>query len=189
MTNLKTTTTLAPQSRQTDAARTFPADFLFGAATAAYQIEGAAHEDGRTDSIWDAFARVPGAVVNGENGDVACDHYHRYEEDVAMMADLGLQTYRFSTSWSRVRPDGGPVPTPRVSTSTRDWSTSFSRRTSSPGSPCTTGISRRPSRRRAAGRTATPPTCSRSTRPPCTTCSATGWTPGPRSMNRGAHRS
>jgi beta-glucosidase len=89
--------------------RAFPADFLFGAATAAYQIEGAAHEDGRTDSIWDAFARVPGAVVDGHNGDVACDHYHRYESDVAMMADLGLQTYRFSTSWSRIRPDGGPV--------------------------------------------------------------------------------
>jgi len=89
--------------------RAFPADFLFGAATAAYQIEGAAHEDGRTDSIWDAFARVPGAVVDGHNGEVACDHYHRYESDVAMMADLGLQTYRFSTSWSRIRPDGGPV--------------------------------------------------------------------------------
>jgi len=89
--------------------RAFPGDFLFGAATAAYQIEGAAHEDGRTDSIWDAFARVPGAVVDGHNGEVACDHYHRYESDVAMMADLGLQTYRFSTSWSRIRPDGGPV--------------------------------------------------------------------------------
>ena len=87
----------------------FPPDFLFGAATAAYQIEGAAHEDGRTDSIWDAFARVPGAVINADNGDVACDHYHRYPEDVQLMADLGLQTYRFSTSWSRVRPDGGPV--------------------------------------------------------------------------------
>ncbi|GGB07319.1 GH1 family beta-glucosidase [Conyzicola nivalis] len=87
----------------------FPADFLFGAATAAYQIEGAAHEDGRTDSIWDAFARLPGAVVDGHDGEVACDHYHRYESDVAMMADLGLQTYRFSTSWSRIRPDGGPV--------------------------------------------------------------------------------
>ena len=87
----------------------FPDDFLFGVATAAYQIEGATHEDGRTDSIWDAFARVPGAVVDGHNGDVACDHYHRYESDVAMMADLGLQTYRFSTSWSRIRPDGGPV--------------------------------------------------------------------------------
>lgn len=92
-----------------DASRAFPADFLFGAATAAYQIEGAAHEDGRTDSIWDAFSRVPGAVINADNGDVACDHYHRYVDDVAMMKDLGLQTYRFSSSWSRVRPDGGPV--------------------------------------------------------------------------------
>ena len=89
--------------------RTFPDDFLFGAATAAFQIEGAAHEDGRRDSIWDAFCRVPGAVINGDNGDVATDHYHRYREDVALMKRLGLQTYRFSTSWSRVRPDGGPV--------------------------------------------------------------------------------
>ncbi|MGM7667841.1 GH1 family beta-glucosidase [Microbacterium sp. A93] len=89
--------------------RSFPKNFLFGAATAAYQIEGAAHEDGRTDSIWDAFARVPGAVIGGDNGDVACDHYHRYPEDVALMKELGLQTYRFSTSWSRVRPDGGAV--------------------------------------------------------------------------------
>lgn len=89
--------------------RPFPADFLFGAATAAYQIEGAAHEDGRTDSIWDAFSRVPGAVVGGDSGDVACDHYHRYRDDVALMASLGLQTYRFSTSWARVCPDGGAV--------------------------------------------------------------------------------
>ena len=91
------------------ARREFPNNFLFGVATAAYQIEGAAHEDGRADSIWDAFARVPGAVVDGHDGDVACDHYHRYESDVALMADLGLQTYRFSTSWARIRPDGGPV--------------------------------------------------------------------------------
>jgi beta-glucosidase len=97
----------APMSASTP--RAFPPTFLFGAATAAYQIEGAAHEDGRTDSIWDAFARIPGAVVGGDNGDVACDHYHRYREDVALMADLGLQTYRFSTSWARVRPDGGPI--------------------------------------------------------------------------------
>ncbi|REJ05725.1 beta-glucosidase [Microbacterium bovistercoris] len=89
--------------------RQFPDGFLFGAATAAYQIEGAAFEDGRTASVWDAFARVPGAVVNGENGDVACDHYHRMPQDVALMKSLGLQTYRFSTSWSRVRPDGGAV--------------------------------------------------------------------------------
>ncbi|MFK4730376.1 GH1 family beta-glucosidase [Agromyces mediolanus] len=89
--------------------RAFPDSFLFGAATAAFQIEGAAFEGGRTASIWDAFCRVPGAVINGDTGDVACDHYHRMPADVALMRELGLQTYRFSTSWSRVRPDGGPV--------------------------------------------------------------------------------
>lgn len=87
--------------------RSFPEGFLFGAATAAYQIEGAAFEDGRTASIWDAFARVPGAVQHGDTGDVACDHYHRMPQDVALMRELGLQAYRFSASWSRVRPDGG----------------------------------------------------------------------------------
>ncbi|OCG73546.1 GH1 family beta-glucosidase [Microbacterium sediminis] len=89
--------------------RSFPDDFLFGAATAAFQVEGAAFEDGRTASIWDAFSRVPGAVINADNGDVACDHYHRYRDDVALMKSLGLQAYRFSTSWARVRPDGGAV--------------------------------------------------------------------------------
>lgn len=89
--------------------RSIPADFLFGVATAAFQIEGAAFEEGRTASIWDAFARVPGAVANADNGDVACDHYHRYADDVALMKELGIQTYRFSTSWSRVRPNGGAV--------------------------------------------------------------------------------
>ncbi|MET0296878.1 MAG: GH1 family beta-glucosidase [Microbacterium sp.] len=91
------------------APRPFPSNFLFGAATAAFQIEGAAFEDGRRASIWDAFCRVPGAVINGDDGDVACDHYHRYGSDVALMKDMGLDTYRFSTSWSRVRPDGGAV--------------------------------------------------------------------------------
>ncbi|WP_295014770.1 glycoside hydrolase family 1 protein [uncultured Microbacterium sp.] len=89
--------------------RRFPDGFLFGAATAAYQIEGAAFEEGRTASIWDAFARVPGAVHDGDTGDVACDHYHRHAEDVRLMRELGLQAYRFSTSWARVRPDGGAV--------------------------------------------------------------------------------
>lgn len=93
----------------TEFSRSFPEGFLFGAATAAYQIEGAAFEDGRTASIWDAFSRVPGAVIGADNGDVACDHYHRFRDDVALMKDLGLDTYRFSVSWSRVRPDGGPV--------------------------------------------------------------------------------
>lgn len=91
------------------ATRVFPSGFQFGAATAAFQIEGAAFEDGRRASIWDAFCREPGAVLGGENGDVACDHYHRYAEDVAIMRDLGVQTYRFSTSWSRIRPDGGAL--------------------------------------------------------------------------------
>ena len=84
---------------------TFPEGFLWGSATAAFQIEGAAHEDGRRDSIWDVFCREPGAVANGDDGTVACDHYHRMPDDVALMAELGLQSYRFSTSWARVRPD------------------------------------------------------------------------------------
>ena len=84
----------------------FPDHFVWGAATAAYQIEGAAHEGGRQDSIWDVFARVPGAVVDAHNGDVACDHYHRSAQDVALMQELNLQAYRFSTSWARCVPDG-----------------------------------------------------------------------------------
>ncbi len=95
--------------RMPSATRSFPAGFLFGAATAAFQVEGATREDGRRDSIWDAFCRVPGAVIRAENGDVACDHYHRYRDDVALMKSMGLQTYRFSTSWARVRPDGGAL--------------------------------------------------------------------------------
>jgi beta-glucosidase len=88
----------------------FPAGFLFGAATAAYQIEGAAAADGRGPSIWDTFCRIPGRVLGGDTGDVAVDHYHRYREDVRLMADLGLQAYRFSISWPRVQPDGrGPL--------------------------------------------------------------------------------
>ncbi|MCD5341811.1 beta-glucosidase [Arthrobacter sp. AK04] len=84
----------------------FPEGFLWGAATAAYQIEGAAHTGGRQDSIWDVFARVPGAVADGHNGDVACDHYRRYKEDVALMGQLHMKAYRFSTSWARCMPDG-----------------------------------------------------------------------------------
>lgn len=82
----------------------FPPSFLWGSATAAAQIEGAAHEDGKEDSIWDAFARVPGAVANGDTPDVAVDHYHRMPQDVALMTRLGLQSYRFSTSWARIKP-------------------------------------------------------------------------------------
>jgi beta-glucosidase len=87
-------------------ALTFPEGFVWGSATAAYQIEGAATEDGRTPSIWDTFCRTPGKVREGDTGDVACDHYHRVTEDLDLMADLGLQAYRFSVSWSRVLPEG-----------------------------------------------------------------------------------
>ena len=89
---------------------TFPSAFLWGAATSAYQIEGAVREDGRTPSIWDTFSHMPGKTAGGETGDIAVDHYHRYRDDVALMADLGLNAYRFSVSWSRVQPTGrGPA--------------------------------------------------------------------------------
>ncbi|HKN99720.1 MAG TPA: GH1 family beta-glucosidase [Pseudonocardiaceae bacterium] len=89
---------------------TFPPGFVWGVATSAYQIEGAAHEDGRTESIWDTYCRVPGAVHDGETGDVACDHYHRMPADVALIRDLGVDTYRFSVAWPRVQPGGsGPA--------------------------------------------------------------------------------
>ena len=84
----------------------FPKDFVWGVATSAYQIEGAATQDGRGASIWDTFSRLPGKVRNGENGDVACDHYNRYRDDVALVAALGVGAYRFSVSWPRVQPDG-----------------------------------------------------------------------------------
>jgi beta-glucosidase len=84
----------------------FPANFAWGTATAAYQIEGAARADGKGESIWDRFTRVPGAIHQGETGDVACDHYHRWRADVELMAELGLNAYRFSISWPRVVPMG-----------------------------------------------------------------------------------
>jgi beta-glucosidase len=91
----------------------FPDGFVWGAATAAYQIEGAAKADGRGPSIWDTFSHTPGRVANGDTGDVAADHYRRFREDVALMAELGLPAYRFSVSWPRVQPTGkGPANAP-----------------------------------------------------------------------------
>ena len=86
--------------------RTFPPEFLWGAATASYQIEGGVAEGGRGPSIWDTFSHTPGRVVNGDTGDVAADHFHRWRSDIELMKDLGLQAYRFSVSWSRVQPGG-----------------------------------------------------------------------------------
>lgn len=87
-------------------ARTFPDDFLWGAATASYQIEGAVNEDGRRPSIWDTFAATPGKILGGDTGDVADDHYHRTAEDVALMKELNLDAYRFSLAWPRIQPSG-----------------------------------------------------------------------------------
>lgn len=90
----------------TDATLHFPTDFAWGAATASYQIEGAIHEDGRGESIWDRFSATPGKVYHGHTGAVACDHYHRYRDDVRLMSDLGLRAYRFSIAWPRIVPEG-----------------------------------------------------------------------------------
>ena len=88
----------------------FPEGFLWGAATAAYQIEGSSMADGAGASIWDRFSHTPGNMKDGDTGDVACDHYNRWREDIQLMKRLNLQAYRFSVSWSRVMPDGrGPI--------------------------------------------------------------------------------
>ena len=84
----------------------FPPDFLWGAATSAYQIEGAVREDGRGETIWDRFCATPGKIFEGHTGEVACDHYHRFREDVALMRELGLRSYRFSVAWARILPAG-----------------------------------------------------------------------------------
>ena len=92
-----------------DAGLAFPEDFLFGSATASYQIEGAAQEDGRGPSIWDTFSHTPGKTTNGDTGDVADDHYHRLDEDLDLMKSLGLEAYRFSIAWPRIQPTGSGV--------------------------------------------------------------------------------
>ncbi|MCL2661662.1 MAG: GH1 family beta-glucosidase, partial [Acidobacteriaceae bacterium] len=93
--------------------RLFPSGFLWGSATASYQVEGAVNEDGRGPSIWDTFTHTPGKIKNGDTGDVANDHYHRYKEDIALMRNLGLKTYRFSIAWPRVFPQGTGAPNPK----------------------------------------------------------------------------
>lgn len=102
----------ALDSRVGDAptARGLPRDFVWGVSTSSYQIEGASQVDGRGPSIWDGYCKVPGHIVNGDTGDTACDHYHRYGEDIALMRQLGIQAYRFSVAWPRVLPEGGGPP-------------------------------------------------------------------------------
>ncbi len=91
----------------------FPKDFQWGISTSAYQIEGAYNEDGKGASIWDEFVRIPGKIIDGSNGDIACDHYHRYETDIELLHELGVQIYRFSVAWSRIFPDGIGTPNPK----------------------------------------------------------------------------
>jgi beta-glucosidase len=98
------------KSKAADGTGPFPKGFLWGAATAAYQVEGAWNEDGKGESIWDRFSHTPGHVFEGQNGDVACDSYHRYPEDIALLKAMNLKTYRYSTAWTRIQPTGkGPA--------------------------------------------------------------------------------
>ena len=90
--------------------RELPPDFVWGVSTSSYQVEGASTADGRGPSIWDVYSHEPGRIVNDDTGDQACDHYHRYAEDIGLMHRLGVQAYRFSTSWSRVLPLGKGKP-------------------------------------------------------------------------------
>src|SRR5258708_6232668 len=106
---IRTTTTMGDTTGG-GAEISFPETFVWGAATASYQIEGAAGEDGRGPSVWDVFCKKKGAVWQADSGDVACDHYHRYPEDLALLKKLGARSYRFSVSWSRVLPDGRGTP-------------------------------------------------------------------------------
>ena len=164
----------------------FPPGFRFGAATAAYQIEGAAHEDGRGDSIWDTFCRVPGVIENGDTGDVACDHYHRWREDVDLMAALGLESYRFSISWPRVQPDGaGPLNPAGVRFYRRLVEGLLERGIEPVGDALPLGPPAGAAGRRADGPTATRPSASPSTRSTWRASSATSCGRGSPTTSRG----
>ena len=105
--------TSASAPENAESSRAFPNDFLWGSATASYQVEGAVHEAGRGPSIWDTFSHTPGKTFNGDTGDVADDFFHRYKEDIQIMKEIGLKTFRFSIAWSRVFPSGTGAPNPQ----------------------------------------------------------------------------
>jgi beta-glucosidase len=113
LSTLNTNASAQPPASSSLAPGKFPQGFLWGSATASYQVEGAINEDGRGPSIWDTFSHISGKTNNGDTGDTADDHFHRYKEDVALMKALGLKTYRFSTAWPRVFPQGTGTPNPK----------------------------------------------------------------------------
>ena len=136
-----------------EAGRRFPSGFLWGSATSSYQIEGAATLDGRGESIWDRFCARPGAITDGSDGAVACDHYHRFGEDIELMKRLNLNAYRFSIAWPRVLPAGTRAGQPTRSRLLRPAGRRAARRRgSSRCRPCTTGTFRRSWRTRVGGR-------------------------------------
>jgi beta-glucosidase len=136
------------------APQAFPEGFRWGCATASYQVEGAVKEDGRGPSIWDTFSHTPGKIADGSTGDVACDSYHRFAEDIALLKNLGVSTYRMSIAWSRIFPEGKGRSTSAGWITTTRWSMRCWPRASRLTSRCSTGICLR--RCRVAGRTATP---------------------------------
>ena len=162
----------------------FPDGFLFGTATAAYQIEGATREGGRGPSVWDTFVARRGTINNGDTGDVACDHYHRWEEDLDLMADLGVDAYRFSISWPRVQPDGrGKVNQPGIDFYQR-LVEGLVDRGIAPVVTLFTGTYRRPWKMPEVGWSATRRSGSPTTRAEWPDRSATGWRSGSRSTSR-----
>ena len=168
----------------------FPDGFAWGTATASYQIEGAVDEGGRSPSIWDTFSHSPGKVDNGDTGDVADDHYHRYEEDVALMSDLGVGWYRFSLAWPRLQPDGrGALNPAGVDFYERLIDTLLGEGHRAVGDAVSLGSPPGPGGRRAAGRSATPRSASPSTRSPSTSDCTIGSSTGRRSTSPGARRS
>ena len=157
-----------------DGALGFPEGFTWGASTAAYQIEGAADADGRGPSVWDTFSHTPGKVRGGDTGDIACDSYHRYREDVALLGSLGLSSYRFSISWPRVQPGGRGAVNQRGLDYYRALLDELAGHGIAATATPTTGTSRRSCRTRGAGRVAIWPNGSPSTPPSPPRHSATG---------------
>ena len=129
----------------------FSNDFLWGAASASYQIEGAYLEDGKGENIWDAYCQESGHVAHGENGNVACDHYHLFREDVKMMQKMGIKNYRFSISWTRILPDGTGAVNQKGIQFYSDLSMLCWKLVLLQWLPCSTGIIRMPCTRKAAG--------------------------------------